>query len=77
MFRENDRGKGPPENDWDPFSFTLDDSMEAPERTPLEDLVPFTEANWGSLHVSLRECTVYMYGNQDGFVLGKIAQASV
>ena len=29
------------------------DSMEAP--TPLEDLVPFTAANWGSFHLSLRE----------------------
>ena len=33
------------------------DSMEA-LRTPLEDLVPFREANWGSFHVSLRECIV-------------------
>ena len=28
-----------------------DDSMEAPERTPLEDLIPFTKVNWGSFRV--------------------------
>ena len=27
-------------------------NMEAPERTPLEDLAPFAEANWGSFRLT-------------------------